>query len=87
MLALQVYTTLRPDRSHADRLIAGTGTLAEDGSVGAIEGAKQKLIAAEHVGASMFLVPRGNYAEVAKEQSIRVVPVGSFKEALKVLGL
>ncbi len=85
MFALQVYATLRGGGQGARRAIAGTGTLRYDGTVGPIEGTEQKLIAAKRAGASLFLVPRENYADVAAERDVRIVPVSSFREALAAL--
>ena len=85
MFALQIYGSLRDDRHHPGGLIAGTGALSSDGSVRPIEGTMQKLIAAKRAGARIFLVPRENYADVAAEREIRVVPVRSFQEALAAL--
>jgi len=85
MFALQIYGALRDDRHQPGNLIAGTGALSSDGSVRPIEGTLQKLIAAKRAGARVFLVPRENYADVAAEREIRVVPVRSFQEALAAL--
>ena len=85
MFALQIYGALQPDRHRPGVAIAGTGVLAADGTVRPIEGTLQKLIAAKRAGARIFLVPRENYADVADEHEIRIVPVGSFREALAAL--
>jgi len=85
MFALAIYSALRPDRRHAGTSIAGTGTIAADGEVGPIEGTLQKLIAAKRVGARIFLVPRQNFPEIASEHEVRIVPVGSFRDALAAL--
>lgn len=68
--------------------VAGTGEINWDGSVSAIGGARQKVVAAENVGARYFLVP--NVAENvgparAGAHNIRVVPVSSLRQALKFL--
>lgn len=86
MFALEIYRTLRPSPHPAERRIAGTGTIAYDGSVGPIEGASQKVIAARNAGAELFLVPQENYNEIAGTPGIRVVPVKDFHEALKAIG-
>jgi PDZ domain-containing protein len=84
MFALQIYTDLRPTRARDP--IAGTGTIALDGTVGKIEGAEQKLIAARRAGVRTFLVPRENYAAVANVAGVRVIPVHTFGEALAAIG-
>lgn len=86
MFALEIYRALHPS-SHMPRdRIAGTGTIAYDGSVGPIEGAAQKVIAARNAGASVFLVPSENYNEIAGTHGIRIVPVRDFREALDAIG-
>jgi len=81
MFALAIYAELTNER-RASSPVAGTGTIAIDGTVGEIEGTQQKVIAAERAGARTFLVPRKNYAEIANERGITVVPVDTFAAAL-----
>jgi PDZ domain-containing protein len=85
MFALDIYRRLRPQALSETQAVAGTGTIAYDGSVGPIEGAAQKVIAARRAGAKIFLVPRENYKEVAHMRGIRIVPVGTFQQALRAL--
>lgn len=84
MFALAIYADLTGDRRGPDA-VAGTGTIAADGMVGPIEGTLQKVIAAKRAGARLFFVPRQNYAEIATERDIAIVPVTSFNEALAAL--
>ena len=86
MFALDIYRRLRPGAMHVDEPVAGTGTIAYDGSVGPIEGASQKVIAARRAGAKIFLVPQENYKEIQHTPGIRIVPVSTFKQALHTLG-
>lgn len=86
MFALDIYRRLRPAALHETAAVAGTGTIAYDGSVGPIEGASQKVIAARRAGAQIFLVPRENYAEIKGTPGIRIVPVATFHQALQALG-
>jgi PDZ domain-containing protein len=86
MFALEIYRTLRHMPTPGNLRIAGTGTIAYDGSVGPIEGATQKVIAARNAGASVFLVPQENYSEIAGTPGIRVVPVKDFRAALHAIG-
>lgn len=70
-------------RGHA---VAGTGTIAVDGTVGPIGGATQKVISAERDGAELFLVPRENYEDARRHaRAIRVVPIDRFAEAVRLL--
>ncbi|HET9392690.1 MAG TPA: PDZ domain-containing protein [Candidatus Rubrimentiphilum sp.] len=82
MFALEIYRSLKRQPLPGELRIAGTGTIAYDGSVGPIEGAAQKVAAARAAGASLFLVPAENYAEVKGTGGIHVVPVASFNQAV-----
>ncbi|GAC1659472.1 MAG: SepM family pheromone-processing serine protease [Vulcanimicrobiaceae bacterium] len=85
MFAIDIYRTLRPAAMGSVQKIAGTGTISYDGTVGPIEGAPQKLIAARRAGATVFFVPRENYRDIAGNRDIRIIPVHTFKEALGAL--
>ena len=66
--------------------VAGTGTISTDGTIGPIDGAAQKVVAAERDGADLFLSPHQNYEEARRAaRSIRVVPVDRFEDAVKAL--
>ncbi len=60
MFALAVYDTLTEGSLTGGEVVAGTGTLDPDGSVGPIGGIDQKIAAARDDGASLFLVPPDN---------------------------
>ncbi len=85
MFALDIYRRLRPNALRNTPPVAGTGTIAYDGSVGPIEGATQKVIAARRAGAKIFFVPKENYKEISGTSGIRVIPVASFRQALSAL--
>jgi PDZ domain-containing protein len=85
MFALDIYRELHPQGRVREPKIAGTGTIAYDGTVGPIEGTPQKLIAAKRAGAQIFLCPKENYRDVAAERDVRVIPVGSFNDALRAI--
>ncbi len=85
MFALEIYRSLKRAALPSGLRIAGTGTIAYDGTVGPIEGAAQKVAAARSAGATLFLVPAGNYSEIKDTPGIDVVPVSTFKEALKAV--
>jgi PDZ domain-containing protein len=73
------------DRGHR---IAATGTIAFDGTVGAIGGVKQKTLGARKAHADVFLVPvaGGNAAEAKRYAGgMRVIPVETFQQALRAL--
>lgn len=68
--------------------VAGTGTIAFDGTVGAIGGARQKVIAAGRAGAKYFLVPKDPqdiHDAMASRGSIKVVPVATLQQAMNYL--
>lgn len=68
-------------------VIAGTGTIRPDGTIGSIGGIRQKVVAAEAAGAGHILVPQGNYetALTAERDSIEIVPVATLAEAIGFL--
>lgn len=69
------------------RVIAGTGTIDFDGTVGSIGGIRQKVVAAEAAGADYLLVPEGNYetALTAERETIEIVSVATLEEAISFL--
>lgn len=86
MMTLQILNQLIENDITAGHQIAGTGTIRLDGSIGPIEGVRQKLRAAEQAHAEYFLVASEN-AEQAKElaKEIQVVSVATLQEALQFL--
>jgi PDZ domain-containing protein len=85
MFALQIYRTLTGRDLGPARMIAGTGVLEVDGTVDPIEGTREKLEAAKRAGATVFLVPTQNYADIVGTPGIKIIPVRSFGDALKAL--
>ncbi|WP_121255424.1 PDZ domain-containing protein [Nocardioides ferulae] len=63
LFALGVYDKLTPGSLTGGAIVAGTGTIAPDGSVGPIGGIQQKIAAARDAGAELFLVPPDNCEE------------------------
>lgn len=65
-------------------LVAGTGTIEGDASVGGIGGIRQKVVAAEAAGADYMLVPESNYeaALTADRQDMELVKVATIDDAL-----
>ena len=66
MCALEIYNKITEYDLTKGRIISGTGTIHEDGSVGAIGGVKYKLLGASKEKADIFLVPSNNYEEAIK---------------------
>lgn len=89
MYAVGLYDLLTPGDLTDGRLIAGTGEIELDGTVGPIGGIADKIVAARRVGAQIFLVPKGDLAEArtADAGAMQLVPVGSLDDALRALGI
>jgi PDZ domain-containing protein len=88
MFTLQIMDQLTDGEiTHGER-IAGTGTIARDGTVGSIGGIKQKVHGAIDTGARAVLVPAGNYddALAAAGDRIEIVRVETIEDALTFLG-
>ena len=87
MMALNVYNNLIPEDITNSKIIAGTGTIEIDGSVGPVGGIKQKIIAAKRAGAELILVPVANFEEARPFETDKtaIVAVDSFDEALSVI--
>ena len=87
MMALNVYNNLIPEDITNSLVVAGTGTIEIDGSVGRVGGIKQKVIAAKRAGAKLILVPTANFEEAIPmaSESTAIVAIDSFEEALKVI--
>ena len=65
VFALAIYDKVTPGPLLAGQHVAGTGTIAPDGTVGAIGGIQEKIAAATSAGATAFLVPAPNCKDVA----------------------
>ncbi|MGI9585529.1 MAG: YlbL family protein [Acidimicrobiia bacterium] len=87
MFSLQIIDQLTDDELTAGERIAGTGTIARDGTVGAIGGVAQKVHGAIDSGARAVLVPASNYeaAVEAAGDDIEVVRVETIDNALVFL--
>ena len=87
MMALNVYNNLIPEDITNSMVVAGTGTIEIDGSVGPVGGIKQKIIAAKRAGAELILVPVANFEEATQFETDKtaIVAVDSFDEALSVI--
>jgi Lon-like protease len=86
MFTLTVYNLLSTNDLTGGLKIAGTGTINLDGTVGPIGGVKQKVFAAEGVGAVYFLCPAENYADaVSVAKNIKVVKIATVEQAVSFL--
>jgi PDZ domain-containing protein len=96
MQSLYIYNALTPNDITGGNMIAGSGTIAIDGSVGLIGGIRQKIITSVINGVDIFFVPHlsdepnDNYivAQAVLEEldsDMRLVPVSTFAEAVSYL--
>jgi PDZ domain-containing protein len=87
MHALAIIDTLTPGEMTKGHIVAGTGTIGYDATVGAIGGVRQKVVAAESAGAGYILVPEGNHeaALTAPRDTIEIVPVATLQDAITFL--
>lgn len=87
MWSLGLYDLLTPGDLTGGRTIAGTGTIDLNGKVGPIGGIADKVVAAQRVGATVFLAPKDNMKDLrgVDTAGMAVVPVGSFQDALRYL--
>jgi PDZ domain-containing protein len=86
IFALGIVEKLTPEDLLKGRVVAGTGTISIDGHVGAIGGIDDKIIAAKKAGATLFLAPADNCADVTHIPSgITIYSVKTLAEAVGVL--
>jgi PDZ domain-containing protein len=102
-MTLAILDDLTPGDLTGGQRVAVTGTIDDAGNVGEIGGIEQKAISARAAGAKLFLVPKCDpsdappalaacYLDLAKAakragSSVKVVPVATFDDALRVLRL
>ena len=88
---LSLLDELTPGALAGNVKVATTGTIDEDGNVGAIGALHQKAVAVKASGAKVFLVPAAQTeeeiadAKVVAGKSFAVIPVKNLDEALKAL--
>ncbi len=84
MFALAIVDELTPGAMTGGKHVAGTGEIDPAGTVGPIGGARQKVAAATAEGATLFLSPADNCAEVveaADQSSITVARIDTLDDA------
>lgn len=84
MFALGIIDLLEPEDLTGGLVIAGTGTIDDNGTVGRIGGLPQKLTGARDAGATVFLVPAGNCEEAVANRpaGLTLVRVETLEDAL-----
>ncbi len=86
-MTLGVLDTLSGGQLTGGHTVAVTGTMDADGNVGLVGGVPQKTVAVENAGATIFLVPPGNYADAKSKQrpGLKIYAVSTLDQALQVL--
>ena len=94
---LAILDVLTPGELTGGQVLAATGTINADGSVGAIGGIEQKVVTVEQAGVKVFLVPADdhcgevngscNYSDAKRKagNKLQVIPVANLDDALKAL--
>jgi Lon-like protease len=86
MFALAILDGVTPGDLTRGYYVAGTGTITQDGTVGAVGGAAEKALAAERDGAQIFLAPKDDAPEAGRwVRSIRIIPIEKFQDAIDAL--
>ncbi|GIE83813.1 hypothetical protein Are01nite_02930 [Actinoplanes regularis] len=87
MFTLGIIDKLRDEDLTGGKIIAGTGTIDDNGVVGPIGGIPQKLNGAKDAGAKIFLVPEGNCAEALRNAvpGLPMAKVATVDDALTAL--
>lgn len=87
VFALAIVDALGRDDLTAGYRIAGTGTIAEDGTVGRVGGIEEKILAADRARADIFLAPADEVAQAERvAKKVRVIGVSTLAEARAALG-
>lgn len=88
VFALGIYDHITDGQLVAGRVVAGTGTMDPNGRVGRIGGIREKIKGAERDGATVFLVPEGNCADIGDLNTpLTLVSVATLKDAISALQL
>jgi PDZ domain-containing protein len=86
IFALGIIEKLNSAQLVKGRLIAGTGTITQKGDIGPIGGIEDKLIGAKRAGATLFLAPIDNCADISHiPNGLQVIAVATLSDAVKFL--
>ena len=88
MLSLGILDLVGDTDLTGGATVAGTGTIDATGKVGPIGGIQLKMIAAQEIGAKLFLVPADNCADAlaAPQPGLTLARVSDLDQALTALG-
>ena len=89
MFSLAVYDVLTEGSLTGGQVVAGTGTINPDGTVGPIGGIDQKIAGARDADADLFLVPADNCDDAYESPNgdMELVRVATMSEAVDALEL
>ena len=87
VFALAIYDRLIPGKLLEGLTVSGTGTIAEDGTVGPIGGIEQKLWAAAAAESDLLLMPLSNCPMLPDSLpgGLRIAPVATLDEAITAI--
>jgi PDZ domain-containing protein len=88
MLSLGIIDKLTPGELTGGRFVAGTGTITPDGTVGPIGGIAQKMVGAANSGATLFLAPDSNCADVRAARvpsGLTIARISTLADAVKAI--
>jgi Lon-like protease len=87
MLTLGILDLVGTQNLTGGHVIAGTGTIDVNGTVGPIGGIQLKMVAAEKLRADLFLVPAGNCRDAlaAPDRGLKLAKVANLDDALAAL--
>lgn len=86
VFALTIVDVLTEGDLTKGHVVAATGTIDLGGEVGEIGGIEQKVRAAEHSGAGVFIVPAGEAPEARKvARRVQIIGVRTLDDALQAL--
>ncbi len=86
-MTLGIIDKLSSGRLTGNRIVAATGTIDQDGTVGDVGGVAQKTIAVERAGATVFFVPTVELqaAESKASPQLHVYAVKNLDQVLRIL--
>lgn len=87
IFALAVIDKLSPGELTGGHVVAGTGTINDDGEVGPIGGITHKIASARNANVELFLAPEGNCADAARSNAgdMVVASVANLDDAIAAM--
>lgn len=86
MLGLALFDRLTDGDLVGDTVVSGAGTIDGAGNVGRVIGIRERLSAAERAGATVFIIPTANCADMlAFPSRARIVSVATLDDAIQAL--